>query len=106
MTVQSGREKSRRKRFDGETYDETRDGDRLYSQLIKVKNFLVKRYPLWVGLKQIATAIHAPDSSIPAISARLRDLRKPHYGGYTIERRYVHRGLFEYRLLLKEPSDV
>ena len=36
------------------------------------------------------------------ISARLRDLRKPRFGGYTVERRRVDGGLFEYRILLEE----
>jgi hypothetical protein len=59
--------------FDGKTYDADRDFDRLGGQLGR-------------------------GGSIAAISARLRDLRKPKYGSREVERRYLHNGLFEYRL--------
>lgn len=36
-----------------------------------------------------------------SLSARLRDLRKPRFGGYEVERRKCGIGLFEYRLRAK-----
>ena len=49
----------------------------------------------WHSLQVISEATGDPEASV---SARLRDLRKPRFGAFLIERRYVERGLFEYRL--------
>jgi uncharacterized membrane protein len=49
----------------------------------------------WWTLAELARATGYPEASI---SARLRDLRKPKFGGYTVERQYVERGLFRYRV--------
>ncbi len=38
---------------------------------------------------------HPPQS----ISARLRDLRKKKFGGYTVERKYIISGIHSYRVL-------
>jgi uncharacterized protein (DUF2132 family) len=53
------------------------------------------RHGRWATLSQIAINTGDPEASI---SSRLRDLRKAKFGGYKIERRYVQRGLWEYRL--------
>ena len=79
--------------FDGETFEQSRDGERLQAQLDRVHAYI--RDGQWHTLKQIALACRSPESSV---SARLRDLRKDKFGGHVIERRYVVRGLFEYRL--------
>jgi len=50
----------------------------------------------WRSLPDIATAINASDASIPSISARLRDLRKPEFGSYTVDKRQPRKGYFEY----------
>jgi hypothetical protein len=34
-----------------------------------------------------------------AITARIRDLRKEKFGGFTIERDYIERGLYRYRMI-------
>lgn len=52
-------------------------------------------------LEQIAKAIGAPATSIPAISARLRDARKRRYGAHTVEKQQLRPGLFEYRLIVR-----
>lgn len=52
-------------------------------------------------LEQIAKAIGAPATSIPAISARLRDARKPRFGRHTVEKNQIRPGLFEYRLIVR-----
>lgn len=79
--------------FGGETYEAERDRDRLARQLSRVKTAIADGQ--WKTLQKLQQETGAPQASI---SARLRDLRKPRFGGHTIERRYISNGLFEYRL--------
>jgi hypothetical protein len=79
--------------FDGKTYDAARDGDRLNAQLGRV--FHAMRDSDWWTLAQLSCATGDPEGSV---SARIRDLRKPKFGGHLMERRYVSAGLWEYRL--------
>jgi len=79
--------------FDGPTYDDTRDGDRLRAQLLRVRALM--RDHQWRTLAEIAAATNDPEASV---SARLRDLRKPKFGGWHVERQYLHDGLWQYRL--------
>jgi hypothetical protein len=83
-----------RPHFDGETYEPGRDHARLHRQLDMVQEFMSDRQ--WHTLGEIAKATSQPEASV---SARIRDLRKPKFGGKTVERRYVSGGLWEYRLL-------
>jgi hypothetical protein len=80
--------------FDGETYDEERDRERLASQLVRVWRFMGDKQ--WHTLGEIEEKLGYPQASI---SARLRDLRKARFGEWRVKRRYVRRGLFEYKLL-------
>ena len=80
-------------RFDGATYDHRRDGARLRAQLDDVRAYM-RDYD-WHTLQQIAEATGHPPASV---SARQRDLRKSKFGAFIIERRYVERGLYEYRM--------
>ena len=80
---------------DGATYDHARDARRLAGQQARVLAYM--RHGRWATLSQIAINTGDPEASV---SARLRDLRKPQHGGYKIERRYVERGLWEYRLVV------
>ena len=80
--------------FDGETYERERDHARLTSQLQRVQDVLVDG--AWRTLDEIAIRTGAPAASV---SARLRDLRKQKFGGHVIERKYLARGLFEYRMV-------
>jgi hypothetical protein len=80
--------------FGGETYEPERDHDRLARQLRAVRLLMLDHE--WRTLGEIAAVVGAPEASV---SARLRDLRKDKFGGYIVERRYVYRGLFEYRVL-------
>jgi hypothetical protein len=82
--------------FGGATYDPARDEDRLRAQLYRV--FTVMRTGHWLTLNAIAALTDDPPASV---SARLRDFRKEKFGGHTVERRYLQRGLFEYRLVLR-----
>lgn len=78
--------------FDGETYLKTRDQARLASMLHRVQAVMEDRD--WHTLGELA---RISGGSEAAVSARLRDLRKPRFGGHTVERRYVAHGLWEYR---------
>ena len=82
-------------RFDGDTYDHERDAVRLGEQTQKV--YWLMQDGHWRTLQQIADATGAPEASV---SARLRDLRKLRFGKHEVMRRYIARGLFEYRLVL------
>ena len=83
--------------FDGNTYVHERDSLRLGDQMAAV--FDLMKDGLWRSLAQISEAVNAPESSV---SARLRDLRKPRFGGHSVERRYVCKGCFIYQLVLRE----
>lgn len=75
---------------DGETFDAARDGKRLNAQAADV--FRLMQDGKWRTLGDIADATGHPEASV---SARLRDLRKV---GYTVDREYVSRGLWRYRV--------
>jgi hypothetical protein len=88
----------RRSQFDGITYSPTLDRARLSGQLKRVFSVVVKGG--WYTLSEIAA--YTGDQSEAAISARLRDLRKPKFGAFGIERRRrgdPKKGLWEYRLV-------
>jgi hypothetical protein len=81
--------------FDGDTYDPALDEDRLRTQLGRV--FALMADGRWRTLAAVQTVAGGSEA---ACSARLRDLRKPKFGGYTVEhRRCGAGGLWEYRLV-------
>lgn len=51
----------------------------------------------WRSLKQISEAVAYP--SLTGLSACIRSLRKPEYGGHVIEKRFISESLYEYRLV-------
>lgn len=79
--------------FDGSTFDATRDQSRLTAQLDAVRRLMIDGS--WRTLAQIEQATGHPQASV---SARLRDLRKPQFGRWTVERKYITRGQWAYRL--------
>lgn len=85
--------------LDGETYDAARDGKRLFRQLRNVRACMESGR--WLTLDAIRRTLSddGVPASIASVSARIRDLRKPRFGGAVVERRYVSRGLWEYRLV-------
>lgn len=87
-------------KFSGETYDEDRDGERLSRQARVV--FEVMRDGMWRTLADISHLTKEPEASI---SARLLDLRKERNGSYRVEREYLARGIWQYRVLPPLPSD-
>lgn len=81
------------KEFGGATYDEKRDGNRLKAQLGRVRSVMLRNG--WMTLEAISEQTGDPPASV---SAKLRDLRKLQFGAYTVEREYVSRGLWKYRI--------
>lgn len=81
---------------DGATYNPVADKPRLNAQTARV--FSIVCDGRWRTLREIADASGDPEASV---SARLRDLRKPAFGGHEVQRRRrgeAKRGLHEYRL--------
>lgn len=79
--------------FDGQTYNAARDRDRLGAQMERVFDAMSDHQ--WHTLPHLSEVTGDPEASV---SARLRDLRKQRFGAHSIERKYVERGLFTYRL--------
>lgn len=79
--------------FDGKTYSPARDGKRLKTRLDRVRELMGDGR--WRTLYDIRRAIGGSEAGI---SARLRDLRKERFGGYTVEKERVSGGLWKYRL--------
>ena len=79
--------------FSGDTFVSSRDESRLTAQLVQVAAAMSDGQ--WHTLAELSSRVGAPEASV---SARLRDLRKPRFGAYIIERQYVERGLFKYRM--------
>jgi hypothetical protein len=83
--------------FDGETYRRALDHARLSGQLKRV--YLLMLDGQWGTLRGIAAEVLAPEASV---SARLRDLKKPKFGGFNIERKRIDdggNGLHVYRMV-------
>ena len=93
--------------FDGKTYDAAKDKKRLTGQLAYVEFVMADRH--WRTFDEIRTLIRGHSGKLPSeasISARLRDLRKPQFGGYLVERRRRAPGLHEYRVIKKESKTL
>lgn len=78
----------------GVTFDRKRDGKRLNDQAMRV--FKAMQSGEWRTLREISEETGDPEASV---SARLRDLRRPELGGFTVQREYVARGMWKYRVL-------
>lgn len=90
--------------FDGVTYDESLDRERLRGQWLDVWRVMAApKIDNWFTLSELRALTGHPESSI---SARIRDFRKPQFGGHFVYRRRrgtAERGLFEYRLVVRRP---
>jgi len=85
--------------FDGETFNRTQDAERLTTLLHRVREWMLF-HGAWKTLGEIQANCGGSEASV---SARLRDLRKPHYGELIVERRRVGTtGLWEYRVRKEE----
>jgi hypothetical protein len=80
--------------FDGATFDPRRDKVRLGKQASRVWREM--RDYQWHTLAELARLTDDPEASI---SARIRDLRKPKFGGHIVERENLGAGTWRYRLL-------
>jgi biotin operon repressor len=88
----------------GPAYEAKHDEKRIKSQMETVKQVLQQaaQYDCWMTLAELARKTKYPEASI---SAQIRHLRKPWFGGYKIEKRRVgipSMGLWEYRMTLPE----
>ncbi len=95
--------------FDGETYDPRLDLPRLTTQLERVRGLMLytRDNDGWWTLPMLTNAVMRTwgvRASEASVSARIRDLRKDKFGGYTVIHRRRTDGLWEYRLLSKEAT--
>lgn len=79
----------------GITFDRKRDLTRLNAQAMRV--FQAMQSGEWKTLREISEKTGDPEASV---SARLRDLRSPKLGGFDVQREYVGKGLWRYRVLI------
>ena len=89
---------------DGATFDRGLDLTRLNAQTRAV--YAAVRDGAWRTLREIADRTGAPEASV---SARLRDLRKPKFGGFTVNRRRrgdPKAGLWEYQVLPPQAQEA
>lgn len=88
----------------GPSFDEARDGERLYEQMARVLKYMLDaaRKGHWLTVEQIAAGLEwqygckFPDTSV---SAQLRHLRKDRFGAWDVRRRWredLH--ISEYRI--------
>jgi len=84
-----------RRRTFGPAYEPKLDAKRLANQHKRVREFMLEGG--WWTLAEIAHTLEYPEASI---SAQLRHLRKPEFGGYKVEkrRRNSEGGTWEYRV--------
>jgi len=80
-------------KFDGADYIPERDNDRLGAQLKRIFDIVIDGQ--WRTLQDISELTGDPHASI---SAQLRHLRKPRFGSWNVERKYMGNGLYLYRL--------
>lgn len=85
--------------FHGETFNYSRDYERLSAQAKRVAEVMISGE--WKTLSEIRQETGDPEASI---SARLRDIRA---AGIEVEKEYVTRGLWRYRITkLKDTTTI
>jgi hypothetical protein len=87
-------------RFDGDDYVPDRDNARLTGQLLRVWECMKDEQ--WRTLSQISKITGDPEASI---SAQLRHLRKKRFGSHTVDREYIERGLYKYKLIINQENE-
>lgn len=85
--------------FDGATFNRSRDGERLAKQYERVRDLMLDGNER--TLATIASMLGLPEASV---SARLRDLRKPRFGGYNVISRNAGGGRWVYRVTVQEDT--
>jgi hypothetical protein len=86
-----------RLKFNGADYQPDRDNPRLGNQVLKIIELM--KDECWRTLRQISELINEPEASI---SAQLRHLRKERFGGHTVNKDHLGKGLYTYQLILKK----
>lgn len=79
--------------FDGRTYDPALDGERLGTQLDRVRDMLLGHRGEWFTLSELQSIAGGSEAGV---SARLRDLRKERNGGHDVRGRRRSGGTWEY----------
>lgn len=79
--------------FDGQTFIQWRDGERLSRQLAIVRSVMADGRP-----HTLAELAEAAGASVASVSARLRDFRKARFGAHIVTREYVGGGVWRYRM--------
>lgn len=79
--------------FDGSTYDEALDGERLGRQLDRVRDVLLANRGTLFTLSELQRVAGGSEAGV---SARIRDLRKQRNGGHKVLRRRRSTGTWEY----------
>ena len=87
-------------RFNGSDFIQERDGERLSQQHARIQRLMSDLK--WRTLDEISSLTGDPPASV---SAQLRHLRKPRFGGYKVERKYLGEGLYLYRVLHPYPFE-
>jgi hypothetical protein len=88
-------------KFKGADFVAERDGVRLVGQILRV--FDTMKAGGWWTTAGVAASTGDPETSV---SAQMRNLRKPEFGGHTVERKYVGTGLYRYRLLVNPSTNI
>ncbi len=88
--------------FGGATYEPIHDEKRLTGQLERVKSVVLDgKWRTVSTIQKAIQSIHGKHDTEGGIGARLRDLRKAQFGGYTVNRRRSGdpaSGHFEYQV--------
>lgn len=92
--------------FDGDTYTPSLDYSRLSTQMERVRAVMLSG--MWFTLDRLHALTGDPHASI---SARIRDLRKNRFGGYTVEHRRhpdypLDSGIWQYRIVLPDQVEM
>ena len=81
-------------RFNGPDYIPVRDNQRLISQFQRILNLMLDGRPR--TLRQIAKVTGDPEA---LISAQIRHAQKERFGSYEVEKSYLGKGVFTYRIV-------
>lgn len=88
-------------RFNGSDYQPARDDVRLTGQLLRVWEVMANG--AWRTLDEISRLTGDPAASV---SAQLRHLRKPRFGGHQVDKEHLGNGLYRYRVIANKEEYV
>lgn len=87
-------------RFDGSDIKPERDNARLSGQIQRVYDVMSSgRYMTHAQIRLAIRGKFGVEDKETSISAQVRNLRKPRFGGHTIQSRHIKNGLYEYRIV-------